>query len=386
MRKPELTILMPCLNEIKTLPTCIKKAEHYLKLNKIKGEILVADNGSSDGSQEAARKLKARIVDVKERGYGAALMGGIQAARGKYIIIGDSDASYDFSDLNPFVEKLRAGYDLVIGNRFKGGIKKGAMPFLHRYLGNPILTKIGQILFKVPIGDFHCGLRGFVKNKITELQPFSPGMEFASEMLIKMSLKKNNFCEVPVILSKDGRDRRPHLRTWRDGFRHMKILLIYSPAWLFLYPGIFLISLGLLLGALIMNGPLSLGNIILGVHTLLYSWIFVILGLDLVIFLKLSRRLQEIRGIVQPARAVFLKREYLFELLIISGILFFLLGSIGTFYCFHAWAKIDFSNLDIEKMMRIVVPSATLLVIGIKLFFLSFLFDIIEQNVRAQKL
>jgi glycosyltransferase involved in cell wall biosynthesis len=237
---------MPCLNEAETIGECIEKALRYIRQNNISGEVIVSDNGSTDGSIAIAEKLGARVVHAPEKGYGSALMYGIEAAYGKYVIMGDSDDSYDFSSLNPFIEKLREGYDLVVGNRFKGGISKGAMPFLHKYLGNPVLSFIGKLFFNSSVNDFHCGLRGFRQDIVALLNLRTTGMEFASEMIVKASLFKLRICEVPTTLSVAGRSRPPHLRTWQDGWRHLRFLLIYSPRWLFLYPGILLILSGII--------------------------------------------------------------------------------------------------------------------------------------------
>ncbi len=231
----ELSVVMPCLNEAETIETCIKKAFAWMQANQVNGEVVIGDNGSTDGSQKMAEDLGARVIAVPRKGYGSALMGAIEAAKGKYVIMGDSDDSYDFGNLNLFVDELRNGKDLVMGNRFKGGIGEGAMPFLHRYLGNPVLSFIGRLFFKCPVGDFHCGLRGFRQDIVSVLDLKTTGMEFASEMVVKATIFKLNITEVPTILSKDGRTRPPHLRTWRDGWRHLRFLLIYSPRWLFLY-------------------------------------------------------------------------------------------------------------------------------------------------------
>jgi glycosyltransferase involved in cell wall biosynthesis len=247
-RPLELSVVMPCLNEAETLAACIKKIQASLSQNHIKGEIIVADNGSTDGSQEIATKMGVRVIHVDEKGYGNALMGGIAAARGKFIIMGDADDSYDFTALMPFLDKLREGYDLVMGNRFKGGVQPGAMPFLHQYLGNPVLTFIGRLFFRSPCGDFHCGLRGFTREAILKMDLRTVGMEFASEMVVKATLHKMRIAEVPTTLSPDGRSRPPHLRSWRDGWRHLCFLLLYSPRWLFLYPGALLMLIGFATG------------------------------------------------------------------------------------------------------------------------------------------
>ena len=240
----ELSIIMPCLNEAETLEVCVRKALAYLDRSGITGEVIVGDNGSTDGSQDIALRCGASVVDIPLRGYGAALYGATLAARGKYIVMGDSDDSYDFSNLDPFVAKLREGYDLVMGNRFAGGIKLGAMPWKNRYIGNPILSTIGKMLFRCPAGDFHCGLRGYSKEAFTRMDLRTTGMEFASEMVIKATLNRMKITEVPTTLSPDGRSRPPHLRPYRDGWRHLRFMLLFSPNWLFLYPGLGVMSLG----------------------------------------------------------------------------------------------------------------------------------------------
>jgi glycosyltransferase involved in cell wall biosynthesis len=256
----ELSVVMPCLNEAETLATCIKKAQDFLNQNKISGEVIIADNGSTDGSQDIAHSLNARVISVQEKGYGSALRGGIDAAKGKYVMMGDADDSYDFSNMMPYLVKLREGYDLVMGNRFKGGIEKGAMPFLHKYLGNPVLSFLGRLFFKSNIGDFHCGLRGFSKEAYNKMKLKTTGMEFASEMIVSASLKSMKIAEVPTTLSKDGRSRPPHLNTWRDGWRHLRFLVLFSPGWLFLYPSILFCLVGFITSALLITGPFQIGS------------------------------------------------------------------------------------------------------------------------------
>ncbi|MTA42772.1 MAG: glycosyltransferase, partial [Actinobacteria bacterium] len=255
----ELSVVLPCLNEAETLAVCIRKARASMNELGIDGEVVIADNGSTDGSQDIARSEGARVVDVPTRGYGAALIAGITDAKGTFVIMGDADDSYDLSNLGPFVEALRGGAELVMGNRFAGGIAPGAMPALHRYLGNPVLTAVGRVLFRSPVKDFHCGLRGFRRDAILELDLRTTGMEFASEMVVKATLNKLTIVEVPTTLSPDGRSRPPHLRTWRDGWRHLRFLLLYSPKWLFLYPGIVVFLLGLILGGALLRGPINVG-------------------------------------------------------------------------------------------------------------------------------
>ena len=280
----ELTILMPCLNEVETLASCIRKSFKFLKENEIKGEILIADNGSTDGSRNIAKKEGARLIDIPVKGYGSALIGGIRSAKGKYIVMGDADDSYDFTTLMPFIEKLRKGYELVMGNRFKGGIEKGAMPPLHKYFGNPLLSGIGRLFFKTEIRDFHCGLRGFSKQSMISLDLSALGMEFASEMVVKSILNNLKVTEVPIRLFKDGRTRPPHLKSWSDGWRHLKFLLMFSPKWLFLYPGLFLIILGSIGTVVLTITPVKLNNVSLDVHTMLYCVLMVILGVQTLSF------------------------------------------------------------------------------------------------------
>ena len=245
----ELTILMPCLNEAETLAICVRQAVAAIEASGVAGEVVVADNGSTDGSQEIARAEGARVVDVPTRGYGAALIAGIEAARGKYVMMADADASYHFEHLPRFLPRLDEGYDLVMGNRFAGAIERGAMPPLHKYIGNPILSAVGRIFFSIPVRDFHCGLRAFRRDRILGLNLRTTGMEFASEMVVKSGLAGLRMTEVPTTLSPDGRSRPPHLRSWRDGWRHLRFLLLYSPRWLFFYPGLAALAVGVALAA-----------------------------------------------------------------------------------------------------------------------------------------
>ena len=287
--KPELSVVMPCLNEAETLAICIQKAQRFFKENGVEGEVVIADNGSDDGSQQIAVDNGARVIPVAEKGYGNALKGGIAAAEGTYVIMGDADDSYDFLNLTPYLEKLREGYDLVMGNRFKGGIKKGAMPFLHRYLGNPVLSFIGRLFFKSKIGDFHCGLRGFSKEAFYEMELKTSGMEFASEMIVKASLADMKIAEVPTVLSPDGRTRPPHLNTWRDGWRHLRFLLLYSPKWLFLIPSVLLMLFGAGVSLRLLFGSIQIGATRFDVHTLLFSSALFLIGFQLLLFYGLTK-------------------------------------------------------------------------------------------------
>ncbi|OOZ36931.1 glycosyltransferase family 2 protein [Solemya velesiana gill symbiont] len=373
MNDIELTILMPCLNEAETLEICINKASKYMHNAGIKGEVLIADNGSSDGSQEIAVSHSARVINVQRKGYGAALIEGIKAAKGRYVIMGDADDSYDFSDLNNFVEKLRDGYDLVMGNRFRGGIKPHAMPPLHRYLGNPALSFIGRILFPSSIKDFHCGLRGFNKDAILSLNLKTSGMEFASEMVVKSTLHNLKITEIPTTLSPDGRSRPPHLRSWHDGWRHLRFLLLFSPRWLFFYPGIVLLLAGLTTTSILSFGPLSIGAIVLDIHTLLYGSLAISIGMQLIIFAVTARLYGTQIGILPDnKRLAVITNKFKLEHGIIIGATLFLLGVLGSIYAVLSWGETGFGSLDPAKEMRIAIPSIAAIATGLQLTFGSF--------------
>jgi len=375
----ELTILMPCLNEAETLKICIDKARTFLKSQHIQGEVLIADNGSTDGSQEIARQAGARVVTVTQRGYGSALAGGIAAAHGKYIIMGDADDSYDFSALDGIVELLREGNELVMGNRFRGGIAKGAMPFLHRWLGNPVLSFLGRLFYQIPIGDFHCGLRGFSRDAMLRLELSSPGMEFASEMVVKSALHNLSFAEVPVTLSPDGRTRPPHLRTWRDGWRHLRFLLIHSPRWLFLFPGIGLFSTGILAILVIAAGPIVIAGFGLDIHTMAYAGAAVILGFQMLL-LAIFTRIMGMKSGWLPINTSYQRwKSYLtLETCLIAGILLFLIGIIMSYYAFQLWVNADFGVLEPRQVMRWVVPSFTIITLAGELILAGFFFEVLN--------
>lgn len=379
----ELSIVMPCLNEAETLGTCILKARQFLDVHHVHGEIVVADNGSTDGSQGIARSHGARVVDVPDRGYGSALLGGIQAARGKYIIMGDADDSYDFSDLNPFLEKLRAGHELVMGNRFLGGIKPGAMPALHRYLGNPVLTGIGRLFFKSPVGDFHCGLRGFSKEAIERLHLQTTGMEFASEMVVKATLQQLRVTEVPTTLSPDGRSRRPHLRSWHDGWRHLRFLLIFSPRWLFFYPGILFFLAGFIIMLSLAKGTVHIGGIGLDIHTMLYASMLVILGMQTVFFAIFTKVYAIAVGLMPgDGRIDAFLRFFTLEKGLIVGLTFIISGLVGTGYAFFIWEEASFGALEPQRIMRIAIPSLTLSIIGFHVLFSSFFLSVLSLKYK----
>jgi len=379
----ELSILMPCLNEAETLATCIGKALQFLRAHAIAGEVLVADNGSTDGSDAIAVRQGARLVRVPARGYGAALIGGISAARGKYIIMGDADDSYDFTSLAPFLEKLREGYDLVMGNRFAGGIRPGAMPFLHRYLGNPILSATGRLFFRSPVGDFHCGLRGLRRDAILKLDLRTSGMEFASEMVVKAALYDLRVSEVPTVLYPDGRTRRPHLRTWSDGWRHLRFLLLYSPRWLFLYPGIALMLAGLLLSVWLLPGPRRVGTVELDVDTLLYAALAILIGFQSASFAIFTKVFGIASGLLpdDPRFRRSMRRVTLETGLIVGGALF-LAGLFFSIYALGFWRAMSFGPLDPTRSLRIVIPGVVLAALGCQTVLSSFFLSILGLERR----
>ena len=363
----ELTILMPCLNEAKTLGACIQAARRYLDEADIDGEVLIADNGSTDGSVEIATASGVRVVNAPLRGYGAALIAGINAARGSYIIMGDADCSYDFSSLEAYVDRLRAGADLVMGNRFKGGIAPGAMPPLHQYLGNPVLSFIGRLFFRIPIGDFHCGLRGFSQQSIQRLGLVTPGMEFASEMVAKAALAKLRVEEVPTMLRPDGRDRPPHLNTWRDGWRHLRFLLLFCPRWLFLYPGLSLLALGLFGFFVLQFGPLSLKAVGLDIHSLLYMAAATVLGAQMVQLALLTKWMGILSGVVPQQRWLLRWAPYLkLENGLIVGLAFMLLGFAWSVWLLMGWRAGGYGALDPSVSMRSAIPAVTLMILGVQ--------------------
>jgi hypothetical protein len=378
----ELTILMPCLNEAETIEVCVKKARGYLERSGVSGEVLIADNGSTDGSQAMARALGARVVDVPEKGYGAALIGGIAAARSKFIVMGDADDSYDFEKLDGMLAELRSGADLVMGNRFKGGIEKGAMPFLHRYLGNPVLSFIGRLFFKVPIGDFHCGLRGYNRQSMLDLGLKSPGMEFASEMVVKSALAKYDIRETPTTLKPDGRSRPPHLKTWRDGWRHLRFLLLHSPKWLFIYPGALLIAIGLVGAVALSQGALRLTPAIeLGIHSLIAFCFIILIGVQMVMSGALGRRYAMVEGVLPPPANLhkFLLGLTL-ETILLVAVGVFLAGVGGMAWAVSIWVRSGFGPILYFDVMRIWVISLTAVACALQLGATGFLASVL--NIR----
>ncbi|WP_181871148.1 glycosyltransferase [Sphaerisporangium album] len=380
----ELTVVMPCLNEAETVETCVRKALACMAEHGIEGEVVIADNGSTDGSQQLARDAGARVVHVDEKGYGNALMGGIRAARGRYVIMGDADDSYDFTALMPFVEELRAGADLVMGNRFRGGIAPGAMPPLHRYLGNPVLSFIGRLFFPSAIRDFHCGLRGFRRDSILTLGLQTGGMEFASEMVVKATIQGLDVREVPTTLSPDGRSRPPHLRSWRDGWRHLRFLLLYSPRWLFLIPGMVLMVLGLAAGTALTFGPVYIGKLAFDVDTLVGASAMVVIGFQAVLFALFTKVYAAEEGFLPEDRRIRRLVDIVtLERGLIAGGLLALAGLAGMVASLAHWQTRDFGELIPAESLRLVVPSATALIISFQTIFAALFISIL--GIRRTK-
>ena len=379
----DLTILMPCLNEAETLAICVRRAVAAIQASGVTGEVVVADNGSTDGSQEIARAEGARIVDVATRGYGAALIGGIEAARGKYVMMADADASYHFEHLPRFLPKLDEGYDLVMGNRFAGSIEHGAMPPLHKYIGNPILSAAGRIFFSIPVRDFHCGLRAFRRDAILALNLRTTGMEFASEMVVKSRLAGLRMTEVPTTLSPDGRSRPPHLRSWRDGWRHLRFLLLYSPRWLFFYPGLAAFVVGAVLSAALLPGPLRVGAYNFDVDTLTYALGLVLIGAHITVFAVSAKVFGTQEGFLQPnPRFERLFKVITLETGVLAGCLLFLVGAGILGYAIYLWHAAGFGALSPTRMLRLTLPSATLLLLGVEVIFSSFFLSLLGLNRR----
>jgi glycosyltransferase involved in cell wall biosynthesis len=382
----QLTILMPCLNEAETLALCIDKANRWILLSGIEAEVLIADNGSTDGSQAIAESLGARVVSVKQRGYGSALFHGSVAAKGEWIIMGDSDDSYDFSNLDPFVEKLREGFDLVMGNRFLGGISPGAMPWKNRYIGNPVLTWVGRLLFNCPAKDFHCGLRGYRKDAFVGMDLRTTGMEFASEMVIKANLFGMRIGEVPTTLSKDGRSRPPHLLPWRDGWRHLRFMLLFSPRWLFIVPGSSVFLISFISYIALLRGPVSVGSLVFDVHTLFFAQTGVVLGFLAVVLGVLIRMFGVREGLLQEHS--FLERlraTPTLEVGGLGGVSMVLAGVVFGFGALLDWRAVNFGALEPGSLLRIISLSTTLVMLGGVILLTSLIMGFLALPTREQR-
>ncbi len=361
----ELSIVMPCLNEAETLATCVRKARGYLERSGVRGEVVIADNGSTDGSQAIAEAEGARVVAVAEKGYGNALMGGIRAARGRYVVMGDADDSYDFSDLGAFLEELRGGADLVMGNRFRGGIEDGAMPPLHRYVGNPVLSFVGRLFFKAQVRDFHCGLRGFNRQRLLDLDLHTTGMEFASEVVVRSVLAGHRVTEVPTTLSKDGRSRPPHLRSFRDGWRHLRFLLLFAPRWLFLFPGFVLAGLGALATLVLLVTPVTIGSATFDVGTLGYAAAALLIGSQAIAFWLLTKVYAIEEGFLPPdPRLTRVLQRFTLEVGLVVGGLLFLVGLVAAVVSVVRWGAADLGALDYGQQVRTVILAMVGFVLG----------------------
>jgi glycosyltransferase involved in cell wall biosynthesis len=380
MAPVRLTILMPCLNEARTLPACIKKAQAYLARAGISGEILIADNGSTDGSRDIAQALGARVVTVTARGYGNALRAGIMAARGAYVIMGDADDSYDFGELEPFLHQLEAGCDLVIGNRFAGGIEPGAMPPLHRYLGNPVLSFLGRRLFGAPVHDLYCGLRGFRRDAVLSLGLTAPGMEFALEMIVKAALRGLSIAEVRTTLSPDGRDRAPHLRSFRDGWRSLRFYLVLCPRWLFLYPGILLAACGGIASTVLMITDVRIGAVVFAHHSLILTAAMTNIGVQCMLFWAFARIVGEHAGLL-PVDPVFnaFRRLLTLERVLPVGIALVVFGVAAALYALISWYELSFGEIQGDTLTRIVCSASFMAVLGFQLIFASFFICLLDQ-------
>jgi glycosyltransferase involved in cell wall biosynthesis len=378
----ELTIVMPCLNEAETLATCIRKAQTGLERAGVRGEVLIADNGSTDGSPGIAEKLGARVVHVKEKGYGSALRGGIEAARGKWIIMGDADDSYDFSDLNRFVEKFREGFELVMGCRLPSGggtIAPGAMPWKNRWIGNPTLSFIGRVFFNCPARDFHCGLRGFTKAGYDKMELKTTGMEYASEMVIKATLKSLRIAEVPITLHPDGRSRPPHLKPWRDGWRHLRFMLMFSPRWLFVWPGLILLAVGLVLSVPLAVAPIQIGRVQFDTNTLLVSGMMMVVGFQILFFGLFTRVYCVARGLLpENRRLTELLKLFSLERGIVAGLFVAALGLVFLAAAILKWKAAGFGHISYPESLRLVIPAVTCTTLGVQIIFSSFFLSILD--------
>ena len=382
---PEVSIVIPCLNEAETIEGVVREVQAAVEKNGLSAEVIVADNGSSDGSQQIAARLGAKVISVVERGYGSALRGGIFAARGRYIIMGDADGSYDFSSIGTFVDKLRQGNDFVMGNRFKGGIQPGAMPWKNQWIGTPALSRIANLFYRTGIGDVNCGLRAFTKPAFVKMNLQTTGMEFASEMVVKASLHRLRIAEVPTILRPDMRTRRPHLNPWRDGWRHLRFMLLYTPAWLFLVPGAAMFAVGVIGSALLLPGPLRIGAAAFDIHTLLLMAFLIIVGYQVIVFAVSTRTFATETGLLPPSPVLSgLYRYVRLETGLLLGGLATLVGLAGVLIAAIAWSRVGFQQLDPDSTMRQLIPAVVLLSIGVQTVFASFFLSMLGLHTSQR--
>ncbi len=379
----EVSVVMPCLNEATTLGKCIAKAKSALERLQLRGEIIVADNGSTDGSAQIAESMGARVVHVPVRGYGSALKGGIAAARGELIIMGDSDDSYDFGQIGAFVAKLKEGFDIVMGNRFAGGISPGAMPPLHKYFGNPVMTRLVQLFFKSPCRDVQCGLRAFRRDTILRLGLRTTGLEFASEMIVKATLFGLRIGEVPTTLAPDGRGRPPHMRSWQDGWRNLRFMLVYSPRWLFLYPGAALMLLGGLIGIWLLPGPQTIEGVTFDVHTLLFAGMAVLIGFQAVLFAVCTKVFGMTEGLLpEDAQLTRLFRRVSLETGLAVGGALMVIGLAASLGAVGYWGARHFGPLDPFRALRLAIPGVVCLTLGFQIVLSSLFLSVLGMARR----
>jgi hypothetical protein len=374
----EVSFVLPCLNEAETLEGCLREALRCIDEHGLAAEIIVADNGSTDGSQEIARRLGARVVAVPQRGYGAALMGGFDAARGRFLVMGDADLSYDFREAFALVERLRAGADLVMGSRFLGRIEPGAMPWSHRRIGNPVLSWLGRRLFGAPVSDFHCGLRALTRQAYQQMGLRTTGMEFASELVVKAAVRRLRIDEVPITLRPDGRSRPPHLRRWRDGWRHLRFLLTLSPRWTLGFPGLLLAGLGAGLMGLVLVGPARLPSVTLDLHTLVVGSLLVLVGYGAFTTAIAMRIYALVEELGPPAPR--LERSFSIFTLergLLAGAALIAAGLLLVGWQVLVWWRVDFGPLDVSRTLRPTIVGATLTAVGIQTVLASFVYSML---------
>lgn len=378
-----LSIVIPCLNESATLTSCIISAQLFLKKSAIPGEIIVVDNGSIDNSEAIAVNAGAKVIGVKERGYGIALHHGIMCSGGEYVIFADGDNSYHFSEAGVFIEAFEKGFEVVIGNRYKGGIAKQAMPLLHRYLGTPVISFLGKKSFHVQLGDFNCGMRGIKKSTYLKLNMNAEGMEYATEFIARASYNKSLITEVPVKLYRDGRKRKPHLKTWTDGWKHLKLILLLSPKWLLLYPAFFFLIAGLVLGVSLLFNQIRIFNIVLDIHTLYFCSVFLILSLTFFEFYYLVNYYSMSLHIFPQKKITrWISEKLNLEKGLMIGFMLFISGVAVNVIALFRWYKVSFRQLNPQEIFRIIIPGGFLMIAGLQLVVFSFFIAIIKKNLK----